>query len=74
MKWQHLRQWKYQSVQSYTNEFYRLMARLSVQEEEKLLVLNYINILSPYILQEMEFLILNTLQGAFHYTSNIEVK
>ena len=29
-KWQHLRQWKYQSVQSYTNEFYRLMDRLSI--------------------------------------------
>ena len=38
-KWQQLRQCKYQSVQSYTDEFYRLMARLGVQEEEKLLVL-----------------------------------
>ena len=30
-KWQQIRQWKDQTVQSYTNEFYRLMARLGVQ-------------------------------------------
>ena len=29
-KWQQLRQWKYQSVQSYTDEFYQLMERLGV--------------------------------------------
>ena len=48
-KWQQLRQWKDQSIQSYTDEFYQLMARLGIQEEEKLLVLKYINSLSPYI-------------------------
>ena len=30
-KWQQLRKWKKQSVQSYTDEFYRLMAILGVQ-------------------------------------------
>lgn len=43
-------------MQSYTDELYRLMARLGVQEEEKLLVLKYVSGLSPYIQQEMEFL------------------
>ena len=52
-KWQQLRQWKDQFVQSYTNEFYRLMDRLGAQEEEKFLVLNYVSGLSPYIQQEM---------------------
>ena len=41
--------WKDRSVQSYTDKFYRLMARLGVQEEEKLLVLKYVNGLSLYI-------------------------
>ena len=63
-KWQQLRQWKDQSIQSYT-EFYRLMARLGVQEEEKLLVLKYVNGLSPYIQQEMEFLTVNFPMDAF---------
>ena len=44
--WQQLRQWKDQSVQSYTDEFYRLMARLGIQEEEKLLILKYVSGLS----------------------------
>ena len=48
-KWQQLRQWKDQCVQSYTDEFYRLMARLDIQEEEKLLVLKYVSRLSIYI-------------------------
>ena len=38
-KWNQLRQWKDESMQIYTDEFYRLMARLGVQEEEKLFVL-----------------------------------
>ena len=37
------------------------MARLSVRDEEKLLVLKYINELSSYIQQEMEFLTIVTL-------------
>ena len=73
-KWQQLRQWKDQFVQSYTDEFYRLMARLGVQEEEKLLVLKCIGVLSPYIQQEMEFLIVSLLVDAFHYTIKIEAK
>ena len=48
-KWQQLRKWKDRPVQSYTNELYRLMARLGIQEEEKLLVLKYVNSLSMYI-------------------------
>ena len=48
-KWQQLRQWKYQSMQSYVDEFYQLMARFGVKEEEKLLVLKYVIRLSPYI-------------------------
>ena len=48
-KWKQLRKQKDQSVQSYTDEFYRLVARLGVQEEEKLVVLKYVNGLSPYI-------------------------
>ena len=50
------------------------MARLGVQEEEKLLVLKYVSILSPYIQQEMEFLTVSTLANAFHYTSKLEAK
>ena len=45
-KWQQLRKWKDQSIQSYIDEFYRLMARLGIQEEEKFLVLKYVNGLS----------------------------
>ena len=73
-KWQQLRKWKDQSVQSYTDEFYRLMARLSIQEEDKLLVLKYVSRLSPCIQQEMEFLTISTLAGAFHYAGKIEAK
>ena len=50
------------------------MARLGIQEEEKLLVMKYISGLSPYIQQEMEFLIVTTIMDAFYYTSNIESK
>ena len=50
------------------------MARLGIQEEEKLFVLKCISSLSPYIQQEMEFLTLSTLADAFHYTSKIEFK
>ena len=32
-KWKQLRLWKDQPVQSYTDEFYWLMARLGIQEE-----------------------------------------
>ena len=50
------------------------MARLGIQEEEKLLVLNYVSGLSPYIQQDMEFLTFNTLADAFHYTSKLKAK
>ena len=50
------------------------MARIGVQEEEKLIVLKYINGLSPYIQHEMEFLTVSTLANAFHYASKIEAK
>ena len=50
------------------------MARLGVQEEEKLFVLKYASGLSPYIQQEMEFLNFSTLADAFHYASKIEAK
>ena len=50
------------------------MAILGVQEEEKLLVLNYLNGLSPYIYQEMEFLTISTLSDAFHYAIKLESK
>ena len=56
------------------DEFYRIMARLGVQEEEKLLVLKYVSGLSPYIQQEMEFLTVSTLADAFHYARKIEFK
>ena len=42
------------------------MARLAIKEEEKLLVLMYLNGLSPYIQQDMDFLTVNTLVDAFH--------
>ena len=50
------------------------MARLRIQEEEKLLFLKYVDGLSPYINQEMEFLTVSTLVDAFHYTNKIEAK
>ena len=50
------------------------MARLGVQEEEKLLVLKHFNGLSPYIQQEMDFLAVSMLADAFHYTNIIEAK
>ena len=73
-KWQQLRQWKDQSVQSYTDEFYWLMARLGFQEEDKLLVLKYVSDLYLYIQQEMEFLTLSILADAFHYANKLEAK
>ena len=56
------------------HEFYRLMARLGIQEEEKLLVLKYVSGLSPYIQQEMEFLTVSMLADAFHYDIKLEAK
>ena len=53
-------------MQSYSDEFYRLRARLGIQEEEKLLVLKYISGLSLYIQLEMEFLTVSMLADAFH--------
>ena len=50
------------------------MARLGVQEEEKLLVPMYISGLSPKIQQRMEFLTVNMLVDAFHYASKLEAK
>ena len=50
------------------------MARLGIQEGNKLLVLKYVNRLSPYIYQEMEFLIVGMLLDSFHYAINIEAK
>ena len=73
-KWQQLRKWKDQFVQSYIDNFYWLMARLGVQEEEKLLVLKYVNGLSPYIQQEMDFLSVIMLANAFHYSIKLEAK
>ena len=42
-KCQHLRQSKDNFMYIYTDDFYRLMDRIGVQEEEKFLVLKYIN-------------------------------
>ena len=50
------------------------MARLGVQEEEKLLVLKYVSGLSSYIQKEMGFLTVSTLADAFHYASKLEAK
>ena len=61
-------------VQSYTDKFYRLMARLGIQEEEKLLVMRYVSGLFLYIEQEMEFLTASTLADAFHYAITFEAK
>ena len=46
------------------DEFYRLMARIQIQEEEKLLVLKYVNGLSFYIQKDMEFLNVSMLSDA----------
>ena len=48
------------------------MARLGVKEEEKLLFVKYVNILSSYIHQCIEFLTISMIADTFHYTSNIE--
>ena len=61
-------------MHSYTYEFYRFVARLGVQEEDELLVLKYVNILSSYIQQEMEFLTVSMLTDAFHYANKLEAK
>ena len=61
-------------MKSYTDKFYRLMARLDIQKEEKLIFLKYINELSPYIQQEMDFLTISTLAYAFVYAIKIEAK
>ena len=58
----------------YNDEFYRLIARIGIQEEEKLFFLKYIGSLSLYIEQEMEFLTVGTLVDAFHYARKIEAK
>ena len=73
-KWQQLSQWKDQAVHSYNDDFYRLMARLGIQEEEKFLVLKYVSGLSLYIQQEMEFLTVSTLADVFHYANELEAK
>ena len=50
------------------------MARFGIQEEDKLLVLKYVSVLSLYIQQEMDFLTVSTLVDAFHYTNKLEAK
>ena len=50
------------------------MARIDIQEEEKLLVLKYIGGFSPYIQKEMDFLTVSMLVDAFHYTNKLESK
>ena len=50
------------------------MARLGVQEEDKLLGLKNVSGLSLYIQQEMEFLTVSTFVDAFHYVNKIEAK
>ena len=50
------------------------MARLGIQEEEKLLVLKYVTSLSLHIQQEMEFLTFSMLANAFHYANKLEAK
>ena len=50
------------------------MDRLDVQEEKKYLVLKYVNSLSSFIHQEMEFLTVSTLADAFHYANKLEAK
>ena len=50
------------------------MARLSVQEEQKFLVLKYVIGLSLHIQQEMEFLTVSMLAHSFHYANKLEAK
>ena len=50
------------------------MARLGVQEEEKLLILKYVNGLSLYIQKVMEFLTVSMLVVSFHYDNKVEAK
>ena len=50
------------------------MARLGIQEEDKLLILKYVSDLSSYIQQEMEYLTISMLADAFHYARNIKAK
>ena len=50
------------------------MARLGIQEEEKLFVLKYVSGLSPYIQQDMEFMPVSTLADALHYAIKLEPK
>ena len=50
------------------------MARIGIQEEDKLLVLKYVSGLSLYIQQEMEFLTVSTLVDTFHHANKIESK
>ena len=50
------------------------MAIIGIQEDKKLLVMKYINGLTLYIQQEMEFLTISTLMDAFHYASKLEAK
>ena len=73
-KWQQLRKWKDWFVQSYMYQFYRLMVRLDVQKEHKMLFLKYVSGLSPYIQQQMEFITVSTFTNAFHYANNLEDK
>ena len=49
-------------------------ARLGIQEEEKLLILKYVNSLSLYIQQDMEFMTISMLADAFQYNFNLEAK
>ena len=50
------------------------MARLGVQEEEKLVVLKYVCCLSLYIQQEIDFMTISMLVDAFHYANKPEAK
>ena len=50
------------------------MARLSIKEEEKLLVLKYVSGLSLYIQQEMDFLIVGMLADSFNYSNKLKSK
>ena len=59
---------------SYTNELYRLMVIIGAQEEDKLLVLKYVDGLSLYIQQSMVLYTVRMLVDAFHYANNLESK
>ena len=50
------------------------MARLGVQEEEKLLEFKYVGGLSLDIQQQMSFTTVRMISNAFHYTSKIEAR